>query len=227
MILPANIPYGLSVSFPASGLFVGVKIFKTTSGSPVQVTGLPGMVNNILPMPNVLVSNTYAVNFTGAPFQNYLFLFDVYTDDTYTAVNGAYAEQSRSGYSSVQSPLLVQGLRVMVGCENQANQKPVVIAQNSDGNIVLSFFNEWNQELDVTQATAMLLSFLEADGLTTLAIAGSLVAGTINQIIVQLTAGQMALLPQGENDGAVSFTLSALPYVINLYDCLRVLPPIV
>src|ERR1700722_19227135 len=150
MILPANIPYTLSVNYAASGLFVGAKIFDMTSGTPVQITGLPGMVNNILPLANVLVSNTYAVNFTGAPNKNYLFQFDVYTDDTYTAINGIFAEQSKAGASLVQSPLLVQGLKVQVGCQDQPQQRPVIIPQNSDGNVVLSFFDEYGKPVDMT-----------------------------------------------------------------------------
>ena len=34
MIIPANVPYGLSVSFPATGLFVGLTIWDVTSGAP-------------------------------------------------------------------------------------------------------------------------------------------------------------------------------------------------
>jgi hypothetical protein len=55
----------------------------------------------------------------------------------------------------------------------------------------------------------------------------TLVAGTINQALVSLLAADLALLPPGENDGAVSFALSGINYVINIYDAIRVNPAIV
>jgi hypothetical protein len=227
MIIPANVPYGLSVSFPATGLFVGLTIWDVTSGAPVLVTGLPGMVNGVLPMPNIQVSNTYAVNFSGLPNKNYVFQFDVYTDGTYTVINGAYPEQSKSAYSQFLTPVIVNGLKILVGCENQPRQQPVIAAQNSDANILLSFFDEWGVELNITTVALIHMSFLESDELTALVKTATLVAGTINQALVSLLAADLALLPPGENDGAVSFALSGINYVINIYDAIRVNPAIV
>lgn len=228
MIIPANISYGLSANFADSGLFAGMKIFNTSTGAPVQITGLPGMVNNILPMTNVGVSNTYAAQFTGVNGNTYLFQFDVYTDGTYTAVDPAYPEQSKTAYASFLKPVFIEGLQMIVGCENQPRQRPVVAAQNSDCNILLTFMSECGQIIDMTGITGnVVLSFLEIDELTTLAKNAVLVNGTINQFLVSLSAADLALLPPGENDAATSFTLAGVNSVLNIYDAIRVNPAIV
>ena len=129
------------------------------------------------------------------------------------------------------SGVIVKGLNVVVGCEDQPDQAPVVYPQNSDGNILLTFLDENGDIIDISGATAVEMDFLEADGSTilskTLTSGVQLVAGKYNQALVTLTASDFALLPVGVQDAQVKVVISSVNYVENLYDCLEIEAPAV
>jgi len=224
MQIPARIPYGLSAVY-AAGLFVGLRIFDVSSGAPVQVTGLPGMINNVLPAAQIGASSTFVAYFTAVDQKRYVFVFNAYTDGTYAAVDGTKAEISRDAYARVPSPLFVQGVRIVVGCKNQPDQSPVWIAQNSDGNVLLSFFDELGNPVDVSAATGLAFKVLESDGVTILTKVPAPVAGVPYQLLVSLLAADLALLAPGFNDAQVFFSLAGVNYVENLAGALNVLIP--
>lgn len=120
------------------------------------------------------------------------------------------------------SGVIVQGLKVIVGCEDQPDQRPVVFAQNSDGNILFSFFDEFGNIVDVSGATALALKFLQLDGQTVLTKTPTQVSGQYNQLIAQLAAADLALLPPGDNDAQILFTIAGVNYAVNLYSALSV-----
>lgn len=126
------------------------------------------------------------------------------------------------------SGVIVQGLKIVVGCEDQPDQNPVIVAQNSDGNILLTFLDENGEIVDISGATAIEMSFLEADGSTiltkTLTSGIQLVANKYNQALVSFVAADFALLPEGLNDAQVKLVISSVNYIENMYACLDVEP---
>lgn len=225
MQIPARIPYSLSVIYPA-GLFVGMRIFDLTSGIPVQVTGLAGMVGNVLPLTNIVASHTYVTKFTGADQSRYVFVFNTYVDGTYAVIDYGNPEISRDAYCSFIAPVLVQGLRIEVGCADQPRQIPVTVSQISDANLLLSFFDEQGGVIDVSEATLLQVQVLEADGVTVLSKAATPVAGAPNQALAAFLAADLALLPAGDNDVQIRLTLAGVAYVANLYSAISVEPQI-
>lgn len=127
--------------------------------------------------------------------------------------------------------IIVQGLKIKVGCESQPDQNPVVVAQNSDANLLLSFFDDCGNPIDVTGATTLQMSFLEEDGTTLLTKSlGSgitLVAGKLNQAVVAMLAADFALLAVGDNNAQVKLSLSGINYAMNLYYAVTVQAPAV
>lgn len=124
------------------------------------------------------------------------------------------------------SGVIAKGLKVVVGCQDQPDQHPVVFSQNSDGFILLTFEDEDGGILDISGATAIEMDFLEADGTTvlskTLGVGIQLVAGSYNQALVTLVAADLALLPVGENDAQVKIAVAGVNYAVNCYDALTV-----
>lgn len=152
-----------------------------------------------------------------------------YTDDTYTTPNSEYpAPQVIDAQCLRTAPIIVQGLRVQVGCEDQPRQRPVVVAQNSDLNILLTFTDECGNPIDVTAATSIELSALEADGTTVLTkelgTDIALVSGQPSQALVTMLAADFALLPTGDNDVQVTLVLSGENNVLNVYSAMSVEP---
>lgn len=225
MLFPANVPSYFSAIY-AAGLFVGMRVFSLATGEPVQVNGLPGAINNVVPAAMVAGSETYLAAFTGTAETPYLFVFDVFTDGTYTVVDETKAEYSQSAFCKIMSPLLVQGLRIRVGCQNQPCQKPAIFSQSSSGNMLLSFFNEDGLPVDVSLATAWTLSVLEADGVTVLTKTPAPVAGAANQALAEFASADLLSLPPGLNDAQLGFTLGGAPYAFNLYGALAVQAPV-
>jgi hypothetical protein len=96
---------GIEVS-QAAGQNWAIAIFDVTSGSPVQITNLPGMVNGVLPMVN-FSGDSYYAEFTGAPNHRYAVNKAAYTDVTYTVVD--VSQPQASEYVSVIPQIVIPG----------------------------------------------------------------------------------------------------------------------
>lgn len=225
-IIPANQSVTFTNDRASNGLFVGMVMFQVINGVPTQITGQPGQINNVYPMENIGITKSYFANFQGMPQAEYLALFQTYTDGTFTTPNGDTV--SESFIAKILAPVFVKGLEVLVGCEDQPTQKPVNFSQNSDGILLLSFVDEDGKEVDVTSATALTVSILEADATTILVKAlgtgVSLVDGSYNQALVEYDSADFALLPTGQNDIQVSLTLNGTTTVLNVYSALNIEP---
>jgi hypothetical protein len=88
--VPSGLPASIGVTLDAPGLFVGATIWDDSGPTPVQVTGLAGMVgadDGVLPMLN-WVGNSYRAQVTGSSGKWYLVQVSTYTDGTYETVSG-------------------------------------------------------------------------------------------------------------------------------------------
>ena len=228
MIIPANVPSSFVASLGAASLLAGMRVFDTSTGSPVQITGQPGQVNGVYPMSEIFALNTYLAQFTAKPAHTYVFVFNVFTDDTYATVNGSYAEQSSAASAEFLTPVFVQSLKAIIGCENQPLQKPVISSQASDQTVLLSFEDERRNPIDVTTATVIEVNVLEADGVTilskTLMSGISLVSGKPSQALVQFLAADLALLPTGDVDLKTKISISGQNIALNLYNAMSIEP---
>lgn len=84
--LVAGQPASITVTLETSGLNVGFEVWDDSGVSPVQVTGLPGMINNILPAVNYSGS-AYRVKIPSlTPLKYYLLHIGVYTNGSFTAL---------------------------------------------------------------------------------------------------------------------------------------------
>ena len=227
-IIPAKQNVPISIDLAANGLVAGMTVFDMTSGAPVQLVGQPGQTNNVYPMTNLGATNSYFAFFKGLPQKVYLLVFSQYADGTYMAAIGT--TQSLTVAAKIMAPIFVQNLSVEIGCEDQPNQQPVVVSQVSDGSILLSFFDDNGNPVDITALTAMSVSILEADAVTilskSLGSGISLVDGSINQALVEFLAADFALLPTGDNDVQVSISLGGVNNSINIYDGITIEPGI-
>jgi hypothetical protein len=225
--IPANQKLPITIDLAANNLFAGLTVFDTTTGAPVKIVGQPGQTNNVYPMINVAGSFSYLTFFTGLPQHTYLLLVQQFTDGTYTVLDGAL-NLSHTLAAKIMAPVFIQNLKVLTGCEDQPLQRPVVVAQNSDGNVLLTFFDDNGIPVDITSATALTLSVLESDGATvlvkSLGVAISLVDGTINQALVSFLASDFALLPQGDNDASVALQIAGQNEVMNVYSAISIEP---
>jgi hypothetical protein len=184
-------------------------------------------------LPDSVGSSLYVAVFSPGLGKQYTLKKNVYTDNTYTEIDssGNYAQGSESfeGVSFGITQVFATPIIAMVGCSDQPRQHPVVVAQNSDMNLLISFLDEDQDPLNCLGATAVELLILESDNETVLqkSIAdGHIVAveGTINQFLVTMMAADFALLPPGEQDVQVLLSVGGANYAFNLYDALRVDP---
>ena len=76
------------------GVFVGVTIYDDSGSVPAQLI-LPGNVNGVMPMLNV-VDTLYRLQFTPTAAKSYIFRKAVYTDNTYTTLSPDYSRSSES-----------------------------------------------------------------------------------------------------------------------------------
>ena len=76
------------------GLKVGVQIFDDSGISPALLL-LPGNVNGVMPMLNV-IDTLYRLQFTPAAVGSYIFRKAVYTDDSYLTLAPDYSRASES-----------------------------------------------------------------------------------------------------------------------------------
>lgn len=89
------VPQGVSLPFEytsydgQSGKFIGMTVFDTTSGTPVQVNLTPIAMAHMF-------QGTYVGYFTPDPNKNYIVHKMVYTDITYTVLNTNYSPGSES-----------------------------------------------------------------------------------------------------------------------------------
>lgn len=227
-IIPSNQLLPITSDQAEDGLLVGMTVFDTTTGTPVQVTGKSGQVNGVFPMTGVEATNSYLAFFTSLPQKTYIFIFSVFTDDTYVTTTGV--SKSFSASSKLIGPIFIQNLLVQIGCKDQPAQKPVVISKNSDGNVLLTFIDENKNSVDITSATEITISILESDCETllvkTLESGISLVDGAINQALCQFTSEDLALLNSGDNDFQVSVVIGGITYAINVYYAISIEPGI-
>lgn len=229
MLIPANRPFPIVVTESETELFMGVRVFDLSTGSPVQITGQEGQENGVYPMAAVADGLSYQALFTGSNQKPYLFLINGYTDDTYATINGSIAEQSIGAFCTTLSPIIVQRLGIFIGCQDQPRQHPVVVAQNSDLNLLLTFVDEHGHPIDCSTATQVEISFLEADNETVLSkslTGGQItrVEGSMNQFLVAMLAADVELLPPGDNDAQVELVMGGNTFNVNCYACVSVQP---
>lgn len=225
-IIPANQAVPFRSDQAAGSLLVGMTVFDLTTGTPVQVVDQAGQVNDVYPMTQLGSSNSYFAFFRGAPNRVYMMLYQVFTSGAYTTPTGDSISETVA--AKVMQPVFVQGLEVLVGCEEQKNQKQVTFSQNSEGSMVLSFVDEDGREVDISAATALAVSILEADGETiltkTLSDGVSLVDGAYNRALVTFSADDLGDLASGSNDVQVSLTLNGVATVLMLLGVLDLEP---
>ncbi|CAM6004920.1 unnamed protein product [Sphagnum balticum] len=228
MIVQAGQLTGFEVTYGDTGLPVMATIHRIT-GSGLVFDSTVVMTEGSIP------GSYWGFHTPPADQQNtYYVEIHAYTSTSYATVNTNYLGSTRS-YQAVtlsggggSSVVLVQGLKLVTGCQQQELQRPVIVAQNSDMGILISFFDECNNQVNITSATGIAMSFLESDNMTVLIKSlGSgiaLVSGTINQVLVSMLASDFALLPTGDNDAQVELVLSGLTYNFNLYSAINVQP---
>jgi hypothetical protein len=225
-ILPADQELPFEVSY-APGLFVGMQVIDYSTEEPVPV-------GSVIPMlADEVGSSLYVGLFTPLLGKTYVVKKNVYTDGTYTTIDssGNYSQGSESfiALNTVQQ-ILVQNLKIMIGCQQQPRQRPVIVAINSDQTILLSFFDEWENPVDITGVSELEMSFLESDNETVLTKSlGSgitLVGGKINQALVTFHAADVELLNPGYNDAQIAIALDGLDYAINAYGAMNVQPSV-
>lgn len=225
-IIPANqlLPFVSNQS--STTAFVGMTVYDTTSGAPVQLTGRPGQVNNIYPMLEVGSLYSYLANFKALPQHTYMMSYQEYTAGDYVTPVGVSVSETYA--AKIMAPTFIRSLNVSLGCENQPDQSPVIVSQNSDSNILLSFIDDNGDPVDITSLTALTMSMLEADGSTVLTKSFgsdiSLVDGSINQALVSFDAADFALLPAGDNDAQIAITMAGQVEAINVYSAISVEP---
>jgi hypothetical protein len=227
LLVPSSVPVPLEVTFDAPGLFVGLTVFNMTTGSPVQV-------GSVLPMANVSGENTYVRNFTPSINTPYLFLKQVFTDGTYTALNTNYSSASEGAYASDMLTSLALIL-ARVGAQNTTEnnllgylyykaiqfdplgqQIAVDVVQGAGAVLNCKFLYKGSKDpLDLTGITEISTCLLNDDG-TELVL--SLTGGQISvygnpilgKISITLTAAQTALLAVDDSaDLQVAFTYGA------------------
>lgn len=220
MIIPAFQPVPIVADYSAPGLFIGLKAFDCITGSPVQISGFPGQTAGVWPMTNVAGSNSYLTMFTGTLQHSYLLLVQAYTDNTYTTVDTTNPEFPRSAIAKVMAPVLTQGIRVYAG----GSESRVTVSQNSDATIILTFLDGNRCPMDITGAVSPMFNILEEDESTRMAKPCYFVDGSINQMMVPMLAADFALLPRGDNDANVTFSLAGQDYAFNIYNAISVQP---
>lgn len=210
-LFPSSVPVTVEVTYDSPGLFVGLSVFDMSTGSPVQVGG-------VLPMANVAGTNSYVRNFTPAADKPYFFLKQVYTDNTYTAVNPSYSAGSEGGYaSSFLATLALILSRVGAQNANETNLLgflfademrfgalgeaiPVDIVQGAGAVLNCKFLYRGSLDpLDLTGVSEIETCFLNDDGTelmlsltgTEIAVFGNPILG---KITITLTGVQSAAL---------------------------------
>ena len=211
LLIPSSVPVPIEVTFDAPSLFVGLSVFNMTTGSPV-------LVGSVLPMANVSGENTYVRNFTPAVNTPYLFLKQVFTDDTYTALDEEYSSASEGAYASdmltslalilsriggqnaSESNLLGYLYYDSIAFDSLGAQIPVDIVQGAGAVLNCKFLYKGSKDpLDLTGITAISTCFLNDDGSElSLSLAGGEIAvygnPVLGKISITLTAAQTALL---------------------------------
>lgn len=84
--VPAGQPASIEVTYSTPGLDIGVEIFDDSGSVPVQVTGLAGMVGNVLPLLNFR-RNSYRFKHAGEASRWYLYQIACYTDGSFSTVD--------------------------------------------------------------------------------------------------------------------------------------------
>lgn len=87
-LVPSGIELPFEVTYDDPALFVAMKVYDMTSGSPVLVAGPLAMSN--------IVGNTYAGKFMPLDDKPYLIHKAVYTDGTYTTLDPDHSQASET-----------------------------------------------------------------------------------------------------------------------------------
>ncbi len=92
-LVPSSVALSFEVTYDSPTLDVGMTVFNTTSGSPVQV-------GSRIPM-TLVYGNTYFAQFTPLENRSYVINKAVYTDDTLTTIDDNYSQGSESLFATV------------------------------------------------------------------------------------------------------------------------------
>lgn len=92
-LVPSGVPLSFEVTFDDPGLDVGMAVFDTSAGSPVQV-------GSVLPM-TLVYGNTYFAKFNPSEGASYVLIKGVYTDETFVTLSPDYAQGSESIYATL------------------------------------------------------------------------------------------------------------------------------
>jgi hypothetical protein len=92
---PSTIPASIEVTYGDSGLLVGAEVWDDSGSSPERVTGLAGMINDVIPALN-FSGVSYRFKHQGSMNIPYLYRIAAYTDDTYTTVDTNQSQGSDS-----------------------------------------------------------------------------------------------------------------------------------
>lgn len=104
--VPSNLPASVEVSYSDSGLNIGVTIWDDSGSVPVQVTGLAGMVNGVLPLLN-WSGVSYRFKHLGNAGTWYLYNIAAYVASNYLVVDTSQPQGSDSLY--FDPPLATSG----------------------------------------------------------------------------------------------------------------------
>lgn len=91
-LVPSGVALSFEVTYDAADLDVGMTIFNTTTGAPVQV-------GSAVPM-TLVQGNTYFAQFTPLENRSYVVIKGVYTDNTLTTLDPNYAQGSESIFAT-------------------------------------------------------------------------------------------------------------------------------
>jgi hypothetical protein len=132
---PSTKPASMEATFGDAVPFAGAKIWDDSGATPVPVTGLAGMVGDVLPAYN-WDGNSWRVKIPGTAGTAYLAKIYAFTDNTYTTTVGDEPEGSESfifqdfsagGGSSAEEVILV----------DDDTEEPVVLVSEDPEDIIL------------------------------------------------------------------------------------------
>jgi hypothetical protein len=89
--VPSGVPLSFEITLDAPSLFVAMKVYDDSGGSPILVQGPSAMAN--------VLGNTYRGKFTATADKSYLILKAVYTDGTFTTLHPDYSQGTETIYA--------------------------------------------------------------------------------------------------------------------------------
>ena len=210
--LLASVPNPFDVTYDAPDLFVGLKVYDITTGSPVAVGA-------VIAMENAPGSNTYVADFSPQAAHAYLFLKQVYTSGALSILDPSYSPASECGYAAVGQDITTQlaaieqilqqskFMGILTGwlylqgkpAPQWPEIKPAQIIQGGKAILIARVMHAVTMEpVDITGAVEVTCCFLNNDG-TELSLSLSaaqiqVLSGILGKLQVNLTAAQAAAL---------------------------------